>query len=92
MQEYFLGYFNVEIDESGIFSALGNLPETPEDIPMKKIDGVMTPYYAMDMKNGTPCGLMVKYIRILPLQNYYNFTILMLFLISFNTGWGKEKN
>nr|XP_039247809.1 endoplasmic reticulum lectin 1-like [Styela clava] len=57
LQEFFLGYFSEEPDSKGVFNKLGNIPNGAKDIPAKKLDGIMTPYYPIDMGNGTACEL-----------------------------------
>ena len=58
--EFFLGYFNEKIDVDGILINPKNLPTSAEQVPKKKINGVKTPYYAINMTNGTPCDLKVS--------------------------------
>lgn len=52
LQEFYLGYFDEEQDESGLYTAL-----SADNVPMKKIDGVPTPFFAVEMTGGSPCGL-----------------------------------
>lgn len=58
LQEYYLGHFPTMADENGVFKGMSPDPKTAEEISFKKIDGVETPYYAVEMTNGTPCDLM----------------------------------
>ena len=59
VQEYFLGYFKEVPDDAGVFTQLGNVPKTSDEIPTKKIDGIQTPFYKLEMTDGTSCALKV---------------------------------
>lgn len=72
MQEYYLGYFPTMADENGVFKGMSPDPKTAEEVSAKKIDGIDTPYYMVEMTNGTPCDLMVV---IFGCQLYYQFYI-----------------
>ena len=57
--EYFLGYFKHKLDDDGVLIEPGDPPASADQVPRKKINGVKTPYYAINMTEGTPCDLKV---------------------------------
>jgi len=63
--EYFLGFFKDKVDAEGIMLEPINLPTSADQVPKKKINGVKTPYFALNMTDGTPCDLKVRNICFL---------------------------
>ncbi|CAL9688026.1 unnamed protein product [Knipowitschia caucasica] len=58
VQEYFLG--NMEQKSQSTEKVEETKSKTSDDdteVPTKNIEGQLTPYYSMDMGNGTPCSL-----------------------------------
>ncbi|KAM8945318.1 endoplasmic reticulum lectin 1 [Pelodytes ibericus] len=58
LQEYYLGnMIKKSSSEAGDKPDEKDATEKPKDIPTKNIEGQMTPYYPIEMGNGTPCIL-----------------------------------
>nr|DBA27147.1 TPA: hypothetical protein GDO54_011322 [Pyxicephalus adspersus] len=58
IQEYYLGHMVKKSSrETGDQRHEGEKTESHKDIPTKNIEGQMTPYYPLEMGDGTPCSL-----------------------------------
>ena len=57
--EYFLGYFHHKINDEGVLLDVEKFPSSAEQVTKKKINGLKTPYFAINMTDGTACDLKV---------------------------------
>ncbi|CAK8671906.1 endoplasmic reticulum lectin 1-like [Clavelina lepadiformis] len=55
--EFFLGYFTNKIDKNGLLIDPVMIPTNEGEVTRQKINGVKTPYYAVNMTDGTPCDI-----------------------------------
>ncbi|XP_066518339.1 endoplasmic reticulum lectin 1 [Hoplias malabaricus] len=56
IQEYYLGTMNKHPDDV-TESEAGKVEDTVNEVPTKNVEGQLTPYYPVEMGNGTPCLL-----------------------------------
>ncbi|KAG8443671.1 hypothetical protein GDO86_009005 [Hymenochirus boettgeri] len=65
VQEYYLGkMIKKSSSEEGEIQEEKETTESHKEIPSKNIEGQMTPYYPIEMGNGTPCSLKQELPRI----------------------------